>query len=142
MSTYNPSVRNTSLKCSVFTIGNNLITSMDVLKVSVPVQCGCMTIYKDHIPYISDIHFGELTIYDNSDKTIRLYVEDGIVEVSKNNVSILVKRAFFDYELNEEDIIKKIRSIEDKELKTKEDINRKNRAIRRLKYQLKMIKSV
>lgn len=131
-----------SLKCSILTIGKNMIKSMNINRIEVPIASGSISIYKDHAPYISDIHFGELVIYDENNKIINMYIEDGIVEVSKNTVSVLVKRAFYLDELDLEQIKSKIEVISSKIFTTKEDINRRDRNIRRLKFQLKLAEEI
>ena len=60
----------------------------DVSEVVVPAFEGEMGILKDHIPIISFLKPGILTIMTKSGEH-RYYIEDGIIEFKSNNLSVL-----------------------------------------------------
>ena len=63
------------------------ILKSDTNEVSIPSYEGQMGIMKDHIPLITFLRPGLITISDQEEK--RYYVEEGTVEFSKNNLLIL-----------------------------------------------------
>ena len=65
----------------------NSILKSDTNEVSIPSYEGQMGIMKDHIPLITFLRPGLITISDQEEK--RYYVEEGTVEFSKNNLLIL-----------------------------------------------------
>ena len=65
----------------------------DVTEVVVPAFEGEMGILKDHIPIISFLKPGIITIYAKSGEE-KFYVEDGIVEFKNNNLSVLTSSIF------------------------------------------------
>ena len=65
----------------------------DVLEVIVPAFEGEMGILKDHISIISFLKPGVIKILSKSGDE-NFYVEDGIVEFKKNNLSILTSSIF------------------------------------------------
>ena len=65
----------------------------DVLEVVVPAFEGEMGILKDHISIISFLKPGIIKILSKSGDE-NFYVEDGIVEFKKNNLSILTSSIF------------------------------------------------
>ena len=65
----------------------------DVLEVVVPAFEGEMGILKDHISIISFLKPGIIKILSKSGDE-NYYVEDGIVEVKNNNLSILTSTIF------------------------------------------------
>ena len=60
----------------------------EVKQVSLPAYEGMMTILKDHISLITFLRPGFIEV-TNKLSTNKFYVEDGIVEFSKNNLLIL-----------------------------------------------------
>ncbi len=131
-----------NFKCSILTIGKNMIKSMNINRIDVPISSGLISIYKDHAPYISDIHFGKLMIYDENNNVINMYIEDGIVEVSKNTVSVLVKKAYYFDDLDLEEIKSKLETVSSQTFTAIEDIHRRDRNIHRLNFQLKLAEEI
>ena len=60
----------------------------DVIEAVIPAIEGEMGILKDHISFISFLKPGLIKIYSKSGED-KFYLEDGIVEFKKNNLSIL-----------------------------------------------------
>ena len=60
----------------------------DVIEAVIPAFEGEMGILKDHISFISFLKPGLIKIYSKSGED-KFYLEDGIVEFKKNNLSIL-----------------------------------------------------
>ena len=65
----------------------------DVTEVIVPAFEGEMGILKDHIPIISFLKPGIITIHSKSGEE-KFYVDDGIVEFKNNNLSVLTSSIF------------------------------------------------
>ena len=61
-------------------------------EVTIPSYEGQMGILKDHIPLITFLRPGLVTIKENSDKKI-YFIEDGTVEFSNNSLLILTSTA-------------------------------------------------
>lgn len=60
----------------------------DVIEAVIPAFEGEMGILKDHISFISFLKPGLIKIYSKSGED-KFYLEDGIVEFKRNNLSIL-----------------------------------------------------
>ena len=71
----------------------SFLSKDDVTEVIVPAFEGEMGILKDHIPIISFLKPGIITIFSKSGED-KFYVEDGIVEFKDNNLSILTSLIF------------------------------------------------
>ena len=67
------------------------ILKSDTSEVSIPSYEGQMGIMKDHIPLITFLRPGLITISDQEEK--KYYVEEGTVEFSNNNLLILSSSA-------------------------------------------------
>ena len=81
----------------------------DITEVIVPAFEGEMGILKDHIPIISFLKPGIITVYSKS-KEEKFYVEDGIIEFKDNNLSVLTSLIYNlkDLEKNKlEELVKK-----------------------------------
>ena len=72
---------------------NSFLTKNDVTEVIVPAFEGEMGILKDHIPIISFLKPGIITIFSKLGED-KFYVEDGIVEFKNNNLSVLTSSIF------------------------------------------------
>ena len=81
----------------------SFLSKEDVTEVIVPAFEGEMGILKDHISIISFLKPGIITIYSKSGED-KFYVEDGIVEFKKNNLSVLTSTIFNLKELKKEKI--------------------------------------
>ena len=66
----------------------SFFSKKDVTEVVVPAFEGEMGILKDHIPIISFLKPGIITIYSSSGEE-KFFVEDGVVEFKNDNLSIL-----------------------------------------------------
>ena len=66
---------------------SNLVLKTDTSEVIIPSYEGEMGILKNHIPLITFLRPGFITIKDEEEK--RYYVEEGTVEFSNNNLLIL-----------------------------------------------------
>ncbi len=71
----------------------SFLSKDDVTEVIVPAFEGEMGILKDHIPIISFLKPGLITILSKSEEQ-KFYVEDGIIEFKNNNLSILTSSIF------------------------------------------------
>ena len=71
----------------------SFLVKEDVLEVIIPAFEGEMGILKDHISIISFLKPGVIKILSKSGDE-NFYVEDGIVEFKKNNLSILTSSIF------------------------------------------------
>ena len=86
----------------------SFLSKEDVTEVVVPAFEGDMGILKDHISIISFLKPGVIKIFSKSEEE-NYYVEDGIVEFKKNNLSILTSSIFNIKDMNKskiEEIIK------------------------------------
>ena len=68
------------------------ILKSDANEVTIPSYEGQMGILKDHIPLITFLRPGFISIKKSQDEK-KYYVEDGIVEFSENNLLILTSTA-------------------------------------------------
>ena len=71
----------------------SFLSKDNIIEVVIPAFEGEMGILKDHISIISFLKPGIITIYSKSGEE-KLYVEDGIVEFTNNNLSILTSSIF------------------------------------------------
>ena len=71
----------------------SFLSKDDVTEVIVPVFEGEMGILKDHIPIISFLKPGIITIFSKSGED-KFYVEDGIIEFKNNDLSVLTSSIF------------------------------------------------
>ena len=81
-----------------------LFLSLDnVSEVVVPAFEGDMGILKDHISIISFLKPGIVKVFTGNEVK-ELYIEDGIIEFSKNSLSILTSRIIDIKEIKKEDL--------------------------------------
>jgi F-type H+-transporting ATPase subunit epsilon len=71
----------------------SFLSKDDVTEVIVPAFEGEMGILKDHIPIISFLKPGIITIFSKSGED-KFYVEDGIIEFKNNDLSVLTSSIF------------------------------------------------
>lgn len=124
------------LTCSILTLGGPVVRSMRVDHVEIPVLDGHSSIYIDHCPYIVAVGYGELDIYDENKNLISLYVENGIVEVSQNVITILVETALYPKEIDSVSINREIENISNQTAINVEESKRNQEKISRLKKRL------
>ena len=87
----------------------SFLSKDDITEVVVPAFEGEMGILKDHIPIISFLKPGIITVYSKSNEE-KFYVEDGIIEFKDNNLSVLTSLIYNlkDLEKNKlEELVKK-----------------------------------
>tara|TARA_B100001063_G_C16602982_1_gene471771 strand:- start:146 stop:535 length:390 start_codon:yes stop_codon:yes gene_type:complete len=70
---------------------DKLILKADASEVTIPSYEGLMGILKDHIPLITFLRPGLISIKNQDEK--KYYVEEGTVEFSNNNLLILTTKA-------------------------------------------------
>lgn len=129
------------LTCSVYTMEKIMIRSIKVISVSVPTPVGYVSIYKDHVAYITDIYFGELKIVDTNQNLISVYIDGGITEVSNNAISILAYYSSYVKDLDKNIIESEIKRISNEESINEEERTRNNKKISKLKTQLQLIEN-
>ena len=83
----------------------------NVSEVIIPAFEGEIGILKDHIPIISFLKPGIITILNQSNDD-KFYVEDGIVEFKDNNLSILTSSIFNLKEMEKSKILHLIKDAE------------------------------
>ncbi len=71
---------------------NQSILKSDAEEVTLPSFEGELGILKDHVPLITFLRPGIITIKKN-DQEIKFFIEEGTVEFSKNNLLILTSTA-------------------------------------------------
>ena len=101
------------------------ILKTETSEVIIPSFEGEMGILKDHISLITFLRPGIIKI--NGDKESQYFVEEGTVEFSKNNLTILSSTILETGSLSKEKIEKML--TESKDLLSKNDLNDKSRYI-------------
>ena len=81
---------------------DNSILKAEVTDVNIPSYEGQMGILKDHIPLITFLRPGIITILGQEEK--KYYVEEGTVEFSNNNLLILTSKVRDLSDLNQSSI--------------------------------------
>ena len=71
----------------------SFLSKEDATEVIIPAFEGEMGILKDHISIISFLKPGVIKIFSKSEQE-NYYVEDGVVEIKNNNLSILTSSIF------------------------------------------------
>ena len=90
---------------------NETILKTETNEVNIPSFEGQMGILKDHIPLITFLRPGIISLQDQEKK---YYVEEGTVEFSNNNLLILTSTARDLTNLNQESIEELLKSAENK----------------------------
>ena len=119
----------------IITPDRSLLKS-EVSEVIIPSYEGEMGILKDHIPLITFLRPGLITI--KSDEVQKFYVEEGTVEFSKNNLLILTTTAMTIDDIEVNFIEKSIKNAE--ESMNKLDISDKDKYI--LSYKIEALKEL
>ena len=94
--------------------------SDEVDNVVVPGSEGDMGILPAHAPIVGTLRPGEL-VYKKEDEEYHLAVGTGIVEISKDRVSVLTDMALGEHELDEEDVIEQALERAQKAMEEKSD---------------------
>mgnify|MGYP001404999247 FL=1 len=102
-----------------------ILLSSKINSATIPSFEGEMTILPDHIALITFLRPGIIKI--NGDKESQYFVEEGTVEFSKNNLTILSSTILETGSLSKEKIEKML--TESKDLLSKNDLNDKSRYI-------------
>ena len=113
------------------------IIKSETNEVTLPAYEGQIGILKDHIPLITFLRPGLISIKQNNN-TKTFFVEDGIVEFSNNHLLVLSSTAK-DLESLEKNIIEKIIS-ESQEAVNNKDISDKDRYL--LSYKISTLKEI
>ena len=113
------------------------ILKTEATEVIIPSYEGQMGILKDHIPLITFLRPGLVTIKENSDKKI-FFIEDGTVEFSNNSLLILTSTAKSLDSLDKKSIDTIIKDSEAK--MSKDEIKDKERYL--LSYKINTLKEI
>ena len=90
----------------------SFLSKDDVTEVIVPAFEGEMGILKDHIPIISFLKPGIITIFSKSGED-KFYVEDGIIEFKNNDLSVLTSSILYLKEIEKSKIQDLIKTAEE-----------------------------
>ena len=127
-----------ALTCSVITRHGPVLRSMRIDHVEIPSHDGYVSIHLDHCPYIVRIGYGELRVYNEDNKLINMYVEDGIVEVTNNVIGILVEEALYPKDINADLLKEEITKLSKQMVINAEEARRNNEKIARLNKQIEI----
>lgn len=127
-----------ALTCSVITRNGPVLRSMRIDHVEIPSHDGYVSIHLDHCPYIVRIGYGELRVYNEDNKLINMYVEDGIVEVTNNVIGILVEEALYPKDINADLLKEEITKLSKQMVINAEEERRNNEKIARLNKQIEI----
>ncbi len=106
-----------SFKIEIVSPEKSFLSKDDIKEVVLPAFEGEMGILKDHIPIISFLKPGIISIYNQSGEE-KYYVEDGIIEFKNNNLSILTSSIFNLKDLDQNKIRDLLKNAEDEINKT------------------------
>lgn len=127
-----------ALTCSVITRNGPVLRSMRIDHVEIPSHDGYISIHLDHCPYIVRIGYGELRVYNEENKLINMYVEDGIAEVTNNVIGILVEQAMYPKDIDAKALKDEINKLSKQMVINIEEARRNNEKIERLKKQIEI----
>ena len=127
-----------ALTCSVVTRNGPVLRSMRIDHVEIPSHDGYISIHLDHCPYIVRIGYGELRVYNEENKLINMYVEDGIAEVTNNVIGILVEQAMYPKDIDAKALKDEINKLSKQMVINIEEARRNNEKIERLKKQIEI----
>ena len=127
-----------ALTCSVITRNGPVLRSMRIDHVEIPSHDGYVSIHLDHCPYIVRIGYGELRVYNEDNKLINMYVEDGIAEVTNNVIGILVEQAMYPKDIDAKALKDEINKLSKQMVINIEEARRNNEKIERLKKQIEI----
>lgn len=127
-----------ALTCSVITRNGPVLRSMRIDHVEIPSHDGYISIHLDHCPYIVRIGYGELRVYNEENKLINMYVEDGIAEVTNNVIGILVEQAMYPKDIDAQALKDEINKLSKQMVINIEEARRNNEKIERLKKQIEI----
>ena len=115
---------------------NNSILKAEVNEVNIPSYEGQMGILKDHIPLITFLRPGIITILGQEEK--KDYVEEGTVEFSNNNLLILTSKVRDLSDLNQSSIEDLLNQAENK----LSEVNSSDKEKYLLSYKISTLKEI
>tara|TARA_Y100000992_G_scaffold217760_1_gene150549 strand:+ start:153 stop:545 length:393 start_codon:yes stop_codon:yes gene_type:complete len=104
-------------KIEIVNPDKSFLSKEDVTEVIIPAFEGEIGILKDHISIISFLKPGIIKIYSKSGEE-KFYVEDGIIEFSNNNLSVLTSSIFNLKDMEKNKIQELLKHAEEETLKT------------------------
>lgn len=127
-----------ALTCSVITRSGPVLRSIRIDHVEIPSHDGYVSIHLDHCPYIVRIGYGELKIYNEDNKLINMYVEDGIAEVTNNVIGILVETALYPKDIDAAMLKDEINKLSTQMVINAEEARRNHEKIAKLNKQIEI----
>ncbi|MEI0487639.1 F0F1 ATP synthase subunit epsilon [Brachyspira intermedia] len=127
-----------ALTCSVITRNGPVLRSIRIDHVEIPSHDGYVSIHLDHCPYIVRIGYGELKIYNEDNKLINMYVEDGIAEVTNNVIGILVETALYPKDIDAAMLKDEINKLSTQMVINAEEARRNHEKIAKLNKQIEI----
>ena len=127
-----------ALTCSVITRSGPVLRSIRIDHVEIPSHDGYVSIHLDHCPYIVRIGYGELKIYNEDNKLINMYVEDGIAEVTNNVIGILVETALYPKDIDASLLKDEINKLSTQMVINAEEARRNHEKIAKLNKQIEI----
>ena len=127
-----------ALTCSVITRSGPILRSIKIDHVEIPSHDGYVSIHLDHCPYIVRIGYGELKIYNEDNKLINMYVEDGIAEVTNNVIGILVETALYPKDIDAAILKDEINKLSTQMVINSEEARRNHEKIAKLNKQIEI----
>ena len=115
---------------------DNSILKAEVDEVNIPSYEGQMGILKDHIPLITFLRPGIITILGQEEK--KYYVEEGTVEFSNNNLLILTSKVRDLSDLNQSSIEDLLNQAENK----LSEVNSSDKEKYLLSYKISTLKEI
>ena len=128
---------NEEFKVEIVNPEKSFLSKEDVVEVVIPAFEGEMGILKDHIPLISFLKPGIITLKTKTNED-KLYVEDGIIEFKNNTLSVLTSSIF---DLKEFDKIK-IQDLLKKAQEEAEDNNMNDQLKYLINQKIEVLKSL
>jgi len=101
------------MNLEIVTKQEKIFESDNTLQITVPTIEGEITILSDHQNLVTILAIGEINIV-TSVETKKIFIDKGIIEISNNNVSILVDRGVPSEKAIKEDIDKAVKKAEEK----------------------------
>ncbi|MEI0509450.1 F0F1 ATP synthase subunit epsilon [Brachyspira intermedia] len=127
-----------ALTCSVITRSGPVLRSIRIDHVEIPSHDGYVSIHLDHCPYIVRIGYGELKIYNEDNKLINMYVEDGIAKVTNNVIGILVETALYPKDIDATMLKDEINKLSTQMVINAEEARRNHEKIAKLNKQIEI----
>ncbi len=100
-----------SMNLEIITPSDKVI-SEEIEDLYLPAYFGDAGILKNHLPYISLLKFGELSFEDSQKKRHYLYIENGILEVSGNSISVISDFAIKGEDIDPDAIARELEIVE------------------------------